>query len=229
MKSEWLIFAENDSLIVFCNGWGMDTAPFKPLSSKNYDVLVFSDYTAELKDNNIEKLAHIYRDIHLIGWSMGVYYGQRYFSELAEVFSQTIAINGTLRPIDDHYGIPEGRFRGTMEALDEQNLLKFYRRMCRNNDVFEQFMRNRPERTIDDLRDELRCILNDPSTMLKQDSLYSKVFISRQDLVFPTENQKKYWQDGKFYFLPGGHFPFYRWQSWDQMVAEQFQHTALPA
>ena len=223
MKTEWLIFAENESLIVFCSGWGMDSGPFRPLKSNNHDVLVCYDYTAQFRDNNIRELAGIYQHIYLIGWSMGVYYGQKHFNEMTDAFTKTIAINGTLHPIDDLLGIPEQRFHGTLAGLNEKTLLKFYRRMCRANEVFEQFMMHKPERSISDLREELRRIQKDADAITWEKSIYDDIFISSQDMIFPTANQNRFWQEGNITSLPGGHFPFYLWESWDQIVAEQFQ------
>ena len=221
MKSEWLIFDENKSLIVFCNGWGMDIKPFRPLESSNHDVLVFYDYSAEFKDNNIEKLADIYNHIHLVCWSMGVFYGQKHFNEVATVFTRKIAINGTLYPVDDQHGIPDQICRATLEAFDEASLIKFYRRMCRSGEIFEQFMQNRPERSVADLRNELFEILQNSQTISRNRAIFSDIFISQKDLVVPTENQNRFWEGGNINYLPGGHFPFYLWKSWDQIVEEE--------
>lgn len=229
MKSEWLIFDENESLILFCNGWGMDAAPFRPLDSCNHDVLNCYDYSAELKDNSVRELAEIYKDIHLVCWSMGVFYGQKNFSEVADVFSRIIAINGTLHPVDNEFGIPDQICRATLDALDETTLVKFYRRMCRSDEVFEQFMQNRPGRTVKDLRDELSIILQNSQTVTKDKPIFSDIFISLKDYIVPTENQNRFWEGCNINYLPGGHFPFYLWKSWDQIVEEESQEVVTPA
>ena len=45
MKYKWLNRENNDKLIVFFNGWGMDECVVKHLYPDDYDVLMFFDYT----------------------------------------------------------------------------------------------------------------------------------------------------------------------------------------
>ncbi len=218
MKTEWLHYNENKWLIVFCNGWGMDSTPFRPLLSENYDVLVCYDYSEDAKDHDIRKLAEIYERIHLIGWSMGVAYAQKYFADVADCFDKTIAVNGTLYPIDEMLGIPEDICKATLHALNEETQLKFYRRMCRSSSAFETFMANKPQRTVNDQKDELAAIIADLETTHPQHSLFKDVIIGLKDLVIPAENQLRFWKKGNVKKLQCGHFPFYLWKSWDELL-----------
>ena len=53
----------NEKLIIFFNGWGMDEFIISHLDRKGYDLLVFYDYTNLEKDfpplNNYKKKYHI--------------------------------------------------------------------------------------------------------------------------------------------------------------------------
>ncbi len=90
---------------------------------------MFYDYLS--LDNEGDLIADIksYVRIHLISWSFGVWVSQ-YFCEKYQVKPDySVAINGTLFPVDDKYGIKESIVTGTLEQLDERNLIKFQMRM----------------------------------------------------------------------------------------------------
>ena len=44
MKYKWLNNGQNDEVIVFFNGWGMDEAVVRHLLFDAYDVIMFYDY-----------------------------------------------------------------------------------------------------------------------------------------------------------------------------------------
>jgi pimeloyl-[acyl-carrier protein] methyl ester esterase len=221
MKTQWLHCHGNEWLIIFCNGWGMDSNPFRPLLSAQYDVLSCYDYTDNLCSINIRDLKQRYDRILLVGWSMGVAYGQRHFEDVAEYFYKTVAVNGTLRPVDELHGIPVDICRGTLEALDEDTLLKFYRRMCRSSSVFDTFITNRPQRALNDIKKELAAIMEDMERANADSSIYTDIIISEKDMIVPTKNQVRFWnraQAGKVQRLESSHFPFYLWKSWDDLL-----------
>lgn len=221
MKTEWLHRSNNDWLILFYNGWGMDSIPFRPLMSRKYDVLCCYDYSDGLCRIDIKNLAQKYNRIHLVGWSMGVVYGQKHFEDVADYFNKTIAVNGTLLPVDELYGIPVDICRATLEALDEETSLKFYRRMFRPASVFETFMNNRPQRAIDDIKNELAAIMTDLQKTDWESSIYTDILISDKDMIIPTKNQLRFWTKAKareVKRLESGHFPFYLWNSWDDLL-----------
>ena len=70
MKYKWLNKKENNELIIFFNGWGMDESVVNHLDYENYDVLMFYDYNSLETDFNFEKIKNYKK--HLISWSMGV-------------------------------------------------------------------------------------------------------------------------------------------------------------
>lgn len=221
MKTEWLHRNNNKWLIIFYNGWGMDSTPFRPLLSEKYDVLGCYDYSENLCSIDIKKLAQIYNRIHLIGWSMGVVYGQRHFEDVAHYFDKAIAVNGTLRPVNEFHGIPVDICRATLEALNDENLVKFYRRMCRSSSVIRIFMNNRPQRSIDNIKNELAMIMEDMEMTHVESSIYTDIMLSEKDMIVPTKNQVCFWNVAKaekVKRLNSGHFPFYLWKSWDDLL-----------
>lgn len=58
--------------------------------------------------------------------------------------ANSIAINGTPYPIDQHMGIPPAIYHGTLDGLTGASLHKFLRRMCANGAAFKAFPGNHP-------------------------------------------------------------------------------------
>ena len=106
MKYKWLNKNNNQKLIVFFNGWGMDENVVKHLDTEDYDVLMFYDYNTLDSDFDFS-LINNYRQKNIIAWSMGVMVAACLaplldFSQGEETCT---AINGTLKPIDAEYCI----------------------------------------------------------------------------------------------------------------------------
>lgn len=218
MKIQWLQREKNDSLLLFCSGWGMDDRPFRPIRSEKYDVLMCFDYSDETVIPDIKKLAENYSIIILVAWSMGVAYAQRFFSETRNLFKQRIAINGTLCPIHDTFGIPVNIFNSTLTTISEKTILSFYHRMCRSRQILGDFLENRPVRDVKSQKEELQTIYRTIGCIKRDRSIYTDVIVSKKDLIIPTVNQINFWHTTNVSFVPGYHFPFYQWKSWDELV-----------
>ncbi|MFH0781008.1 MAG: pimeloyl-ACP methyl esterase BioG family protein [Pseudomonadota bacterium] len=218
MKGLWLHRTGKQKLIIFCNGWGMDEHPFQPLSSSEYDVYMLCDYHDLIPQEPLENIAHGYRQVSLISWSMGVWVGQKLFSDLAWDFHSTIAVNGTLYPIDDDLGIPEKIFSETLSGFDETNRMKFYRRMCREKTNLKMFLMRQPKRSADEQRAELAALEKNIENIAVEQSIYRKIIIAEYDWVIPSANQRRFWSGRQTTEIAGFHFLFYLWPSWDQLL-----------
>jgi len=218
MKTLWLHKHDRERLIVFCNGWGMDGCPFKPLQASAYDVLMCYDYSDLKLDIDIAALVGRYAETHLVGWSMGVWAAQHLFSASCDQFQKRIAVNGTLCPINDHYGIPIEIISSTLDHFSESARLKFYRRMCRDRGILEIFLAHQPERKIEDQRQELENLLHKTDCLGAEASIYTDVVIAQKDLILPTSNQRRFWQQKNVHIIDGYHFLFYGWKSWDAVI-----------
>jgi pimeloyl-[acyl-carrier protein] methyl ester esterase len=232
MKGEWLHRQQREHLLLFCNGWGMDTNPFLPLTATDLDVLMFSDYqdpglnpggssesASSFPTAGLADLFNHYPKISLIAWSMGVWAGQQLFAPWAHRLRRAIAINGTLCPIDDRFGIPAQVYAATLAQFHEAGRLKFYRRMCHDRKILETFLLHQPERSLASQRLELAALQEQVSCQPPKASLYSRIVITSQDLVMPTASQLAFWQGHNILSLEGSHFPFYRWDSWEEMLS----------
>jgi biotin synthesis protein BioG len=220
MKTLWLHRYNRDRLLVFCNGWGMDGRPFMPLQVHAYDVLMCYDYTDLEIDKDIVELIGSYSEAHLLGWSMGVWAGQRLFTAKADLFRRKIAINGTLCPIHDQFGIPIEIFSSTLDNFNETARLKFYRRMCRERGILGAFLGNQPERKIQDQRLELEHLLHTTDCLPAEASIYTDIVIAERDFIMPTANQERFWAQKKVHIIDGSHFLFYGWKSWDNLLCD---------
>lgn len=230
MQRYWLHKSGCKDLIIFCNGWGMDERPFQLLKSDHYDVLCLYDYRQVDDFEEIDSLAEKYQQLYLIAWSMGVWVGQKIFSKKKlkkNLFERTIAINGTLCPRDDNYGIPLETFDGTLNSFTAKSRTKFYLRMCRQKKIFQSFLDMQPDRTVADQLEELRALRDAADCQPVCGSIYREIIISDHDLIMPTANQQKFWYNCSVVTVPGFHYIFNSWQSWDELL--EISPSSCPA
>ncbi len=220
MKTLWLHRSNRNALLVFCNGWGMDGRPFVPLQAQGVDVLMCYDYTNLEVEEDLSAVIASYAEVSLVGWSMGVWAGQCLFAASACQFQRRIAINGTLCPIHDRFGIPVEIFSSTLENFNEAARLKFYRRMCRERRTLETFLAHQPERGIDNQRLELRRLLQATDCLAADVSIYTDIVIAARDFILPTANQERFWHGHNIHTLDGSHFLFYGWENWDDILQD---------
>ncbi len=218
MKGSWLHRTAKDKLIVFCNGWGMDGTPFQPLASSEYDVYMLYDYLDLIPPQPLEDIVYGYQQISLISWSMGVWVAQKLFSDSAGLFHRTIAINGTLCPVDDNLGIPEKIFTDTLTGFNETTRMKFYRRMCREKTNLKMFLARQPRRSPVEQRNELAALQRKVDCISAEQSIYQEIIIAEYDWVVPSTNQRQFWLGKPTTEIAGFHFLFYLWQSWDHLL-----------
>ncbi|PIE22752.1 MAG: hypothetical protein CSA62_10585 [Planctomycetota bacterium] len=217
MKQLCLHESQREQLLVFCAGWGMDERPFRYLKSSEYDVLFLYDCDSLQADQELLDSISRYQRRLLLGWSMGVWWGRCLFGGLG-LFEASIALNGTLCPIHDEYGIPRDLMTMTMEKWSVAARDKFYRRMCQRRDILERFLADMPQRSIEGQRQELRYYLDAELEFDVSDDFYSDVIVADRDFVVPSENQRRFWRERSIREVSGAHFPFYSWASWDGML-----------
>ncbi|MCH5220741.1 MAG: DUF452 family protein [Muribaculaceae bacterium] len=191
MKVEFITRENADRLIIVFAGWAMDPRPFKGLRRDGYDIALVWDYNSMHIDWSF---AGAYSEICIIAWSLGVYASAISTYAIDSRVTRRVAINGTLYPVDRRRGIPENIFRGTLEGLNERNLLKFYRRMAGSRERFELFAANMPQRQVDELKTELEAFY--PLPLLAHEPLkrWDMAIIGRDDAIFPAVNQWRAWQ-----------------------------------
>ena len=186
----------SSKLSLFFAGWGMDETPFRAYCPDGMDYMVCYDYADMGFDYG---LLSGYCEISLTAWSMGVWAAQKIFRDDLPQSSMIVrgtAINGTLLPADDSYGIPAAIFKGTLDNLTEDSLARFRRRMCSDTAEMESFMGTAPERDIESLRKELSSIWECLSANAYADRpgpWWTEAIICGKDRIFPAANQKRFW------------------------------------
>lgn len=185
------IHTESSSrLLIIFAGWGMDSEVFSDIRRPGYDIMVVWDYRSFYIDWSCTSS---YSEICILAWSMGVYAASQSIQAIDKKITKKIAVCGTLKPIDDKYGIPEAIFNGTMQGLNPQNLRKFYRRMCANTNDFARFSQHLPSRQVDELKEELQAISDSQILHTPSHSRWDLAIIGREDRIFPPHNQKAAW------------------------------------
>ena len=203
MKHKWLNKKNNQKLILFFNGWGMDECVVKHLVPEDYDVLMFYDYNT-LETNFDFDLLEIYTEKALIAWSMG--------TMIATLFPQInaknrTAINGTLKPIDTEYGIHPKIYDLTIKGFNEKGRKRFI------DSMFNETTNINCNREIDEQHSELIALKN---YQADETFKYNKVLISDNDKIIPTKSQVAFW--GIEPNLKSGHCPFFNFAKWSELL-----------
>lgn len=220
MKSCWLNNQNNENLIVFFAGWSFDEKPFKFLQCNDFDVLFVYDYNdfklpEELK--NIKNYKHKY----LITWSMGVFVANL-FKNLFSDFEYKMAINGTISPVDNEFGIPIKMFELTLKHAKIGLEGKFYKNVFQTEDEFQEYSKTPVGRTIENRVSELENLYTEIKNHkeLEIQKFYDFAIVSDFDKIIPPSNQIASHNQNKVRVLslPYGHFPFYHYSKWNEIL-----------
>ncbi len=213
MKKIWINKRNAPELLLFFNGWGVDEKPFKHLAiDDDLDVLMIYNYTT-LED--IEELNE-YKTIHLAAWSLGVFAAAIVLA--GKEFASSVAINGTLKPIDEGEGIAPAIFQGTIDSWSEPARIKFNRRMCGIHS--KQFNANIPERSIESQKAELIALQEQITNSPIPENIFQQAIISVNDKIFTRHNQETHWQNARIplTIIDEPHYFFPELKSWKEML-----------
>lgn len=192
MKHYFIQKKNYPKLTLFFAGWGMDERPFIDYCPVESDLLICYDY--RLLDFDFTLLQE-YEEIRLIAWSMGVWAASVVLQHIDLPISESIALNGTMTPVDNNKGIPRTVFEKTLEGLNDVALEKFIRRMCLKRDKTESFLAKRPTRPVAELQEELQRIGEQANSCVVAEFKWKRAVIGRGDLIFITANQRNAWRD----------------------------------
>lgn len=180
MKTFFRAGAQHTALLVFFNGWGMDEAVFGELPVGDMDVLEVSDY----RRITPLTLPGGYQTYHLAAWSLGVVAAAVALAESPQKFASATAVNGTLNPVDDDFGIPVAIFNGTLEHWEsEAARSKFFRRAG---------IKNLPRRTAESQKEELIALKNYASRDLVNP--FASAVVGLRDRIIPPAAQLRFWK-----------------------------------
>lgn len=203
MKYKWLNINQNNKVIVFFNGWGMDKSVVHHLDFSDYDVLMFYDYNnldTNFDFNSLDK----YKNKSLIAWSMGVMVATLFNQK----YTSATAINGTLKPIDNEFGIPQRIYDLTIKGFNEKGAQRFIKSMFNENIELPQISRD-----IENLKSELSALKNYTAN---SNFKYNRIILSDNDKIIPTKNQIAFWRIEPN--ISSGHCPFMLFKKWEELL-----------
>lgn len=204
MKYKWLNQRNNQKLIIFFNGWGMDECVVNHLLPEDYDVLMFYDYNTLDTDFDF-KLIEIYPKKYLIAWSMGVMTATLFDID----YVSKTAVNGTLKPINNKFGIPNRIYDLTLKGFSPKGAERFIKSMY--NETSENICFSKRE--FENQKSELEALTHYEAN---QNFKYDRIFISSKDKIIPTKNQVAFW--GIESNIDSGHAPFNHFNKWSELL-----------
>ena len=206
MQAQWLHKspdAPGTRLIVFCNGWGMDAQAVAHFPPPQADLLMLYDY----RDATPPRLDLTpYARCELLAWSLGVHMS----AALPWEFHHAVAVNGTPRPVDDAFGIPCRVYALTEQRFSAASCHKFLRRAG----IDPALCGRSPEA----LKAELAAVR---AFVPAQTRRFDAALIASDDLIFPTRNQRAYWDTQAHTRqrpIAAPHYPFAHFTSWDAVL-----------
>lgn len=222
MKAHWLNRQNNKNLIVFFAGWSFDYNPFynHPECGDN-DLLMIYDY------NNMDipdelKTLNNYESKILAAWSMGVF--TAYLNRvLFEDFNKKIAVNGTITPVDDKFGIPVKIFELTLKHAASGLGGKFYKNVFQTLKEYEEYLKNPVQRSIENRVEELKNLydlIRQQPADFDGEKFYDCAVVCQNDKIIPSANQSASHNKNNVpvISLDCGHFPFYNFSKWDEII-----------
>lgn len=194
MQTHWLKRAGGKRLAVFALGWAADWRVIRGEIPEDCDVLAVFNY--RFIDT---PLIPCYSESYLFAWSFGVLASEHIFR--GQKFTKSIALNGTPKPVDEHYGIAPRRMAATLKGLEKGGMEAFERR------AYGEFYKPFTGRCLSDNILELNnlCALSEQSLELSIE--WDKAIVGTRDEIFTPENQLSYW-GSRAESLPLPHYPF---------------------
>ena len=196
MKTKLITHTEGSRrLILIFTGWSTSPDLYAHLRADGWDIMIVYDYT-DLSPLP-EDILSPYSTIFVLAWSLGVATAEAALSPYARRISAAFAVNGTLHPASDDFGIPSAIYEGTLRNLSPRNLLKFQKRISSPRDTFSFPLDPAYPENAD--IDALKAELHNIASITNQENYYpalpwKKAYISSSDRIFPPESQRRAWK-----------------------------------
>lgn len=196
----------NERLLLIFLGWSGAPESTGTFDAEGYDITLVYDYRDPTPPPELAERIGRYRSCTLIGWSFGVWCAERYAAQTGFHPEKCIALNGTSLPADERYGIPPRLLALTLRSIRQQGIDTFNRRMCGAH-----YLSYTPAaRPFDELCDELEILSH--SFEGADDSagtLWDYAVVGDRDLIFPPENQFRFWEKKRTFVVSCKELPHY--------------------
>lgn len=240
-----------------------------------YDVALFFNYTnlnpdicntleCEWRELNPEcpiySMVSKYPKINLVAFGAGVWAASILFDNylrhlspqnrfrslrLLKKIEKSVAINGTLCPVSNIWGIPQRLFNSTLKELEAEVasgketintskcINKYTKRVCGSSDVYKKYITTGSKRGLEDLKNELSALRD--NYIFSNAIFWNKIIIGDNDITIPAKNQDRFWSEyelgidknnrmtfnaSNFTIIhtEDAHFPFFNWEKWDDIL-----------
>jgi len=218
MQIRWLRQNQSSQCLLFFGGWGMDPAPFQEVPSSGHDLVMVYDYR-ELAPFDWTPFVS-YEQVHLIGWSMGVWVAAHLLKKHQARFASLTALGGTLSPIDDKKGIPAPSYGAMLAGFNAEVLAQFYGNMFDDKEQLTRFLAHKPQRTLEELGQEMAAFQQAFNQFGKEKDIYTRKIITSRDRIFSGRNQMRSWGKGKGLVRNWPHFPFFLINDWAELLTD---------
>ncbi|HBD93137.1 MAG: hypothetical protein A2015_04810 [Spirochaetes bacterium GWF1_31_7] len=212
---------QKDSLLIFFCGFALHPDSFTFLKTGKSDVLFIYHYQS-VHYEKIEEIAADYNELKVTGYSFGCFIAAHFIETASNLIRNRIKkytiINGTYVPLSKQYGIPEKIFELTVKNIESNGIRGFFTNIFDNENDKNRFLQTaeQPYRTY---CEELVFFKHLFQTIQLKNVVPDIAIISTNDRIFSMKNQLSYWsfQNVKIQHVDTGHFPFYSFQSWDEL------------
>lgn len=214
MNRTFLHRGSHADLILFFNGWGMDSSFCQSWTCGSCDVLALDHYAT------LDPLPDLsaYTRIHLVAWSLGVWVAAKQLESLHLPIVDGLAINGTLRILDAQTGIAPEIFQGTIDHWQEETARdRFIRRMTAGQTWPWPFARDMREQ-----KEELIALEQQIRVSACPCNPFTHAWIGRQDRIVPAAAQHRFWTTCPTVTIVEAdvpHYPFDGIGSWEEVLA----------
>lgn len=207
-----------NSCILFFAGWGMDPRPFRQIPVSGHDLLMVYDYSVLSPSEEIEKSLAVYKHLHLVAWSMGVWAAAVILAGRTGKLASATAVNGTLLPIDAQCGIDPDAYAAMIDNFSLPTLHAFYASMFSSPEEEKTFFNRLPARPFNNILDELVQLKQYYTAQRRVEDIFDYHIVGSRDRIFPARNQVRCWGRDRCTIIRAPHFPFYEWPAWDRII-----------
>lgn len=212
----WARKEESSELCIFFSGWGLGPGCWQHLDIQEKDLLIVYDYGAEESAPDLSK----YQSIEVVGYSMGVLMATD-FTHTVQLSNITflLAINGTLSPFSSTFGISPQQIEFTIENMSQSTFNNFLMGVAGDKPTYRKILPHVIPFEKSHLQFSLRYCVEKQKT-LRQGLQWNAALLGENDLIFPVGGMRQFWENHKVpsIILNSGHFPFFNWNSWNEIL-----------
>jgi biotin synthesis protein BioG len=216
-RYHWVRKEGGQELRMFFSGWGLGPGCWQHLDATDKDLLVVYDYGAE---ENMPDISG-YENIEVIGYSMGVLMATYFMEKISMPEVRfLLAVNGTSMPFSAAYGLSPQQVQDTVDHMSPGTFNAFLMGVAGEKHIFRKILPHAIPFDNSHLQASLLYCLevqNNTSQVMP----WNAVLLGKNDLIFPFEGMRQFWNNYgvKTVVLDNGHFPFFQWGSWIEMLS----------